>query len=138
MCEANTPNISVCATLVKLYRILIRFQFQRYQRTKFFFPQLASGLTRIFLGFRINLSREQQQRRMPPGLCRGQILLIESATIEKQKNVSLDSAVVLPFFIHATIATNTSWHFLRRYFFFFFNYLEEEKKNVCTLQVRTK
>ena len=45
----------------------------------------------------INLSTEQQQRRMTPGFYRCQILLLESAPFEDQKNVSLDSGAT---FLH--------------------------------------
>ena len=106
-CTNKQTNISIydqktslCAPLVKLYKILLRFApgplVSEILKKVIFFPAVF-GLHRIVHGSWINSSREQQQRRMPPGFCRGQILLMESATIEDQKNVSLDSGAT---FLH--------------------------------------
>ena len=61
MSKANTPKTSVCAHLVRLYKILLRFALGPLvsdieERKKKL--QLAAGLTRIFHGALINLSRE--------------------------------------------------------------------------------
>ena len=61
MSEANTPKTSVCAPLVRLYKILLCFalrplvsEISKYK----FFPLAGFWITRIFHGSWINLSRE--------------------------------------------------------------------------------
>ena len=84
MSGTNTPKTSVCAHLVRLYKILLRFVLRpiasEIMWNIFFFP-LASGqtitlrrffeLVYIFHRSWINLSIQWKQRRVTPGFCRG-------------------------------------------------------------------
>ena len=61
MSEANTPKTSLCAPLIKLYKMLLHFALGPLISDILknnFYLQLASGLNRIVHGSWINLSRE--------------------------------------------------------------------------------
>ena len=110
----NKLTTSVCAHLVKLYKILVRLALgpivSEIMKNKFVFPSFWINknlfeLVYIFHRSWINFSIRWKQRRMTPGFCRGQILLMESAPIWT-KRMFLQT-VMLPFSINATIPTDT-------------------------------
>ena len=126
----NTPTTSVCAHLVKLYKILFRFSLGPIVSEKMkiiFSPQLLDQLepwedffqlVYIFHRSEINLFIQWKQRSMTPGFCRGQILLMESAVTRRiflqtiPTNTSLDPIYMclqtsLGFLIDTNIKTYT-------------------------------